>query len=174
MLLFSTHRDFRRVKICVVNSAAGKVSPAGRQPLFDGLERNVEVQDRVHAEGVLQSFSLRYRPGETCHVMVMELKSENRSRLGLKIHTNASRAAAEGTVPHPNLIIKHMNSCLPTLCAAVKASSFPACLLSSVCFTGEDCSALVYIPQPRARGHFLANVTQPSPAVLSIHLYLSL
>lgn len=65
MFRFSTHRHFRRVKTYVVNSAAGKVSPAGRQPLFDGLERNVEVQDRVHAVGILQSFSLRYRPRET-------------------------------------------------------------------------------------------------------------
>lgn len=60
-----THRDSRWVKIYVVNPAAGKVSPAGRQPLFDGLEGDIEVNDRVCAVGVLQSFCLRHRPRET-------------------------------------------------------------------------------------------------------------
>lgn len=57
-----------------------------------------------------------------------------------------------------------MKSHLRTLCAIVKASSFHRChlsarrshawLLSYLCFTVENCfTALVYIPQPRARGH---------------------
>lgn len=55
-----THRDFRRVEIYVVNSAAGKVSPARGQPLFDGMERYVEVDDRVHTVGFIQSVRLGY------------------------------------------------------------------------------------------------------------------
>lgn len=35
------YRDFRRIEIYVVDSAAGKVSPARGQPLFDGLERYI-------------------------------------------------------------------------------------------------------------------------------------
>lgn len=60
-----THRDLRRVEIHVVNSAAGKVSPARRQPLFDGLEGDVQVDDRVCAVGVLQGLRLGHRPRET-------------------------------------------------------------------------------------------------------------
>lgn len=39
--------------------------PARRQPLFDGLEGNIEVNDRVHAAGVVQSLRLGDRTGET-------------------------------------------------------------------------------------------------------------
>ena len=55
-----THRDFRRVEIYVVNSAAGKMSPARGQPLFDGLERYIEVDDCVHTVGFIQSVRLGY------------------------------------------------------------------------------------------------------------------
>lgn len=55
-----THRDFRRVEIYVVNSATGKVSPAWGQPLFDGLERYIEVDDCVHTVGFIQSVRLGY------------------------------------------------------------------------------------------------------------------
>lgn len=60
-----TYRDFRRVEIYVVDSAAGKVSPAWGEPLFDGLERYIEVDDCVHTVGVVQSFWLGYGTRET-------------------------------------------------------------------------------------------------------------
>ena len=52
------YSDFGRVEICIVDSAAGKVSPARGEPLFDGLERDVEVDDCVHTVGVVQSLGL--------------------------------------------------------------------------------------------------------------------
>ena len=60
-----THGDFGRVEVCVVHSAAGKVSPARSEPLFNGLKRYVEVNDCVHAVGVLQRLGLGHRTRET-------------------------------------------------------------------------------------------------------------
>lgn len=60
-----TYGDFGRVEIYVVHSAAGKVSPARGQPLFDGLERHIEVNDGVHAVAVIQSLCLGHCTRET-------------------------------------------------------------------------------------------------------------
>lgn len=150
----STHRHFRRVKIYVVNSATGKVSPAGRQPPFDGLERNIEVNDRVHAVGVLQSFCLRYRPRETWRTNVGATQSSVRTIDKMMWVKSDNK---------PQVISETLNMCYcksfisaqPYPAAAVIClhAAFMPRLLSSVCFTVENWQ-LVYIPQPRARARF--------------------
>lgn len=52
------YSHFRRVEIYIVDSAAGKVSPARGEPLFDGLEGYVKVDDCVHTVGVIQNLGL--------------------------------------------------------------------------------------------------------------------
>lgn len=59
------YRDLWRIEICVVNSAAGKVSPARRQPLFDGLERYIKIDDLVHAVVVIQGLGLGHSARKT-------------------------------------------------------------------------------------------------------------
>lgn len=61
----SIYRDFRRVEINVVDSATWKVSPSRGQPLFDGLERNIEVNDCIHGVDVIQGLGLGYCSRET-------------------------------------------------------------------------------------------------------------
>lgn len=59
------YRDFRWVEVYVVDSAAGKMSPARGQPLFDGLERYIEVDDCINTVGAIQGLSLGNCPRET-------------------------------------------------------------------------------------------------------------
>lgn len=173
----STHRHFRRVKIDVVNSAAGKVSPAGRQPPFDGLERNIEVNDRVHAVGVLQSFCLRYRPRETWRTNVgatqrnvlkpvMEVQCQDKWQQVIikhklfQIHWTCATVIA--SFQHSLILLPQSSACTPRSCLACS----PLCVLQ-----WKTDSLFTFLSPVRAPT-FLSDVTQPSPTVYSIQLYL--
>lgn len=59
------YRNFRWVEIYVVDSAAGKVSPARRQSLLDDFKGYIQVDGCIHAIGIIQRLCLRYCTRET-------------------------------------------------------------------------------------------------------------
>ena len=65
LLALTTHSNLWWFEVDVVDSAAWEVEPAGGESLLDGLERHVQVDDRVHTVDTVQSLSLRHRTRET-------------------------------------------------------------------------------------------------------------
>lgn len=53
------YKDFGWVEIYVVDSAAGKVSPARRQSLLDDFKGYIEIDGSIHTIGIIQRLCLR-------------------------------------------------------------------------------------------------------------------